>query len=186
MSKKVNQQNNKKTKMAEDRIDRARKQRIRLMSSNVDYEKKECKFLINGTGIRTYEVVWDFENTRFTCECPDHEHRKRDCKHIYFVMIQALKLKKPEDVDLVDIDDAIRNFDKDKLTYTNNSEKDVVVKQRMNDECCICLLEFEDTSSEKTSFCVRQCGVTFHSDCLSQLFKVLKNKKCPMCRSDMK
>jgi hypothetical protein len=100
-------------------------------------------------------------------------------------MIHVLKLLKPDAVDLVDIDDAIRNCNVDKYVGVSLNG-DVAVTQRTNDECCICLLEFEDTPDEKTTYCVRQCGITFHSDCLDQLFKVVKNKNCPMCRKEIK
>jgi hypothetical protein len=171
--------------MSEARIDRARKQRILLVGTDVDYEKKVCRFNVNGTGVRVYDVIWDFENTKFTCECPDHMNRQRDCKHIYFVMIQALRISKPKNVDLVDIDDAIRNCDANKYVGVLLSG-DVAVTQRTNDECCICLMSFEDTPDEKTCYCIRQCGITFHSDCLQRLFKVVRNRNCPMCRTEIK
>jgi hypothetical protein len=167
------------------RIDRARKQRILLIGSDVNYRERRCKFMINGTGVRVYDVVWDFEKEKFTCECPDYTHRQRDCKHIYFVMIHVLKIRRPEDVDLVDIDDAIRNCDTDRYVGVSLNG-DVAVTQRMNEECCVCLMEFVDTPDERTTYCVESCGNTFHSECLRQLFKVVKNKNCPMCRKDMK
>jgi hypothetical protein len=62
------------------------------------------------------------------------------------------------------------------LIGINFEEIKVQAKDKINDVCAICLVDFKD--DQNTLYVILQCSHLFHRDCIIQV----ENNKCPLCK----
>jgi hypothetical protein len=78
--------------------------------------------------------------------------------------------------------------DEDESESESESESDIEIEKRvkqvtnktrvpsrLNEECVVCLEEFQNNDNESLVFCVYGCGNRFHKNCTIPL------KRCPLC-----
>jgi hypothetical protein len=163
---------------------------VKIISVEVDNTRK---FAVMGSTGNVYEVT---VNTKPKCTCPDYTIRKKRCKHIYFILIKAMKMDDPEKkLKKNDLKKLFKNIPKTledllvdeeyRQVYDNiGTEKvksDTKVEMRGQDDICpICL---EDLSTGDIDFCKNSCGKAIHKDCFKMWVK--KNTaNCVFCRSE--
>ncbi len=165
---------------------------VKIISLESD---KTRKFAVMGSTGNVYEVTI---NTKPQCTCPDYTIRKKRCKHIYFILIKAMKIDDPEKrLKKKELKKLFRNIPKTledllvdeeyRQVYESISPEEVKsdskVEMRGKDDICpICL---EDLSSGELDYCKNSCGKAIHKDC----FKMWKQKNaanCVFCRSEWK
>ncbi len=142
------------------RKERGKKQNIFLIERLPKIKNFHRNFIVMGSSGNVYEVKI---NDKPSCTCPDHTSRNNRCKHIYFVLIRIMHVKKgDEDKDIYTKQNLKKMF-KSIPKITNNllinkqfkdrydSQKRVVngmkVEQKSTDDLCpICL---DDLETEK-------------------------------------
>lgn len=145
----------------------------------------ERKFDLCGTTGNVYTVTI---NNNPVCTCPDHEQRHNRCKHIFFILIQVMKVKKENEDKLEYSDDELQNMfanmpkhmmdiqtgvkaDSSLLSkYSNLKVKTnadgSIKRQNITSEtrCPVCLDLLKDTT-DPTSHCKYGCGTVVHNEC---------------------
>jgi hypothetical protein len=177
----------------EVRIKKATNQALYIVKI-ISLEKDNTrKFAVMGSTGNVYEVSI---STKPKCTCPDYTIRKRRCKHIYFILIKAMKLDDPEKkLKKNDLKKLFKNIPKTledllvdeefRQVYDNMGtdidKTDSKVEMRGKDDICpICL---EDLSTGELDYCKSSCGKAIHKDCFKMWVK--KNTaNCVFCRSE--
>jgi len=151
----------------------------------------ERKFLVLGASGSPYTVkIGEYSR----CTCPDFETNNNICKHMYFIVLRILKSKtvrkKNSKNTLKKMFDNIPTFlendlfvnQKAKNDFQNSGRKIMIVPQKFDDVCPICL---EDATKNQTlDYCKYQCGKSVHRDCLNIWIKKTKVQKCLFCCCD--
>jgi hypothetical protein len=174
----------------------------------INWEKTDSPLSINfdimGTTGNIYNTTICDEPK---CNCPDFLTRGKRCKHIYFTLIKALKVKIDEADDksyeldeltkmrtnLVNIyktdiakSDAFREeYLKRKDNFIPGKVMDNTVDQKaMDDVCPICLDDFEEYKADEITFCQFSCGANYHKICIEVFKKASQGKfKCALCQN---
>ena len=68
----------------------------------------------------------------------------------------------------------------DFIEFTNINYSDIENKDKYDNSCSICLVEFEDTSD----IGITNCEHIFHKDCITEWSRYKKD--CPVCREELK
>lgn len=154
---------------------------------------QECNVHVMGASGSDYIVSLVSNDHTISCTCPDHQRRKRHCKHIYFVLLRYLRMQAHDIGEDNITKDTIRNITSRifEIAITNTQtnrplwipEKEKEVEPRdIDDECPIC---FEDmTDNDKFVRCRYSCGRRVHAVCYDMWQKHNK-ATCVYCRADM-
>ena len=175
------------------RYERALKQRLYLITANINDEK--CEFKVMGSTGNVYDVV--ISEDCETCTCPDFIGRRKYCKHIFFILspVLGIKLKdiykrmyNPGSIrKYLEKHDALNRFMRDDLAQRLNSMKigpPKLVEQKFNDNCAICF-EPIDKDKDELIYCKYICGNSVHKECYEKWEKIKPNE-CVYCRGKLK
>lgn len=166
----------------EDRKYRGVKQKFYLIS----LEEKDKVWTIILEGI-TNRYTLHFSTEKIDCNCPDYENRGHICKHLYFIILKIAECYKILlDHDIVtqkkiksqDFEYFNQNL-KNNIQKYNNRYENPSKRQKITNECLICLEEINDDQANLE--CLSQCHKHFHRSCLLKWQKI--NQNCPHCRS---
>ncbi len=172
-----------------------------------DINEYSRSYMVCGTTKNVYKVT--IKNTP-VCTCPDHQMRRRRCKHIYFVLCRIMNVSPDkEDLKKYSNQDLLKMFTNippvtNNLIVNNNAQKeymkhkkdgifigkdstnkkdDKIKKQRFDDICPICLDDITD--EEDSDFCKYSCGKSVHKICFEKWMDVTHSKKkCIFCQAD--
>jgi len=138
----------------EQREEEARRQRAHSERMHL-VERSASEYTICGESGRCYEVVGDEES--WTCTCPDHNFRRKVCKHILFVRERVLGRRPAARVQLA---------------------------SDYGDEKCSICLEVVPAALGTAVQCL-QCGHATHAECLrTWCVAARRPARCPLCRGD--
>jgi hypothetical protein len=134
-----------------------------------------------------------------TCTCPDYILRKNRCKHIFFILIRAMKVTN-EDKKKYSKDDLKKMFknipkiasnliaDEEinelyKSAKTGTTKEDVKVEMKGADDICpICL---DDLTNGEIDYCKYSCGKCVHKKCF-EMYARKNTAICVFCRAEWK
>lgn len=160
------------------RISRALSQPLYLMSARIHREYL-LELMVMGNSGTAYKIC--FQNTHFSCSCPDNETRYVTCKHMYFVLYRVLRLSRDEPIpDPKELEWFLRKFITDE--YVGNKSVSTEIQgedARIPDECPICFEELH--GSGPLVYCRAECLQSLHQECYAQACKYGK-RECPYCR----
>lgn len=163
-----------------DTSDEAIEQSTVSMLTNWDTRK----FDLCGTTGNLYTVTI---NASPSCTCPDHEQRKRRCKHIYFILVRIMGVSRENEdkleYDQRDLEEMFDNMPTEMTEVTTGKANDdmlnrytrltiktnkdgTVRSQKINSDsrCPVCLDNLKGTK-EPTTHCRYGCGSVVHVDC---------------------
>jgi hypothetical protein len=178
----------------EARIKKANQQPLYIVKI-VSIEKDNTRnFAVMGSTGNVYDVTI---NTKPKCSCPDYTIRKKRCKHIYFILIKAMKIDDPEKrLKKADLKKLFKNIPKtleyllvdeeyrdvyDTISNEENVSTEAKVEMRVEDDICpICL---EDLSTGELDYCKNSCGKAIHIGCFKMWVKN-NTANCVFCRSE--
>lgn len=192
------------------RISRALNQPLFLMQSIVDEKGPSyivsgmtstyvvtlppCSELMDGK-VSSYDeqkLVQSYELTNckldnVCCTCPDFSNRNTACKHIFFILLKVLKVHCNKN--LTHRQNYWQHVRRGRAKSFIQKAKNILYNERPdnakgNEECSICLDEFQEQVSDQIICYCHGCGHQFHSLCMSIWIKTQKTKKksCPLCR----
>ena len=163
------------------RKQRGLKERIYLLSANINEEKRIITLSVKGSSNKIYEI--SLSDYIVNCKCMDFAIRKKICKHLYFILGKIIKssqiLSKVNT-----LEDIIINFEEifSFLRQSLNNHVNGICNENLNydkgDTCSIC---FEEFGSENINQCKMTCKNIFHTECINLWLS--KNNSCPLCRS---
>jgi len=190
-----------------ERTQRALNQRLYLISRRVDGEK--YTFVVLGSTGNVYYLTFQ-GGERLKCSCFDARARKRNCKHILFILLRVLSVEPespvlkrapgrntitkeeleeflenaPAPVGTVEASDLVKQMYE--ATTGNTAGTKTTVKQREigeDENCPICFEELD----EDLVFCRYSCGKSVHKDCFER-WTAIRTKKggqanCVYCRA---
>lgn len=180
------------------RISRATSQRLFLIEK--EWTQDQVLFDVMGSTGNVYRVSCD-ETEDWTCNCPDHERRKQDCKHIYFIKIKVLKnLHSWEELSSSNLSELVvdssvliqedlkKAYEEKKRTIESPSTeiKEPIVlppkerKEWLNQECMVCC-ELMLSSDEPQLFTCSTCMNSIHGICWSMWSRT--KEACVYCRA---
>lgn len=162
----------------------------------VDVSDKEKNYIIMGHSGRAYETKI---TNKPSCSCPDFKYRRKRCKHIYFVLIRAMKVEKKNedkieftnnDIEIMfnNIPQVMNNLyvtkDIEKKYHdlkTHQKEHKIIKMKPTSDEMCpICLDDLEN--GDIIDFCKYSCGKPIHMECFGMWTKK-HTHNCLFCGS---
>jgi len=171
------------------RKNRGIKQNLFLIETK-DIDQKSKQYTVMGSTGNVYNVT--IKNSP-KCSCPDNKYRYRRCKHIYFILIKVMKVKKEEedkrrfnDNDLEEMFKRIPEItnslmvDGDIYNKYQNMNQQKITKKSLDDICPICLDDLEN--GEELDYCKYSCGKSVHSQCFGMWIKARNKKTCVFCR----
>jgi hypothetical protein len=164
---------------------------IEAIQTNDEYSRQ---FAVMGSTGNVYTVTI---KSSPTCTCPDYVLRKRRCKHIFFILIRAMKvanedrkkfakddLRKmfkniPKIASNLIVDDEINQIYKNVKTGDQSTTEGTVEMKDSDDICPICL---DDLKNGEIDYCKYSCGKCVHKKCFEMYAK--KNTEiCVFCRA---
>lgn len=152
-----------------DRINRAKQQKLFLISANCENEKY-WKFEVEGTQSKNYKII--IHDKKLSCTCPDNKIRRKHCKHIFFIVIKIAGLEDPKDISYPEFTDKLKIVLSKRLGIVEENSN-----TQTDENCCICFESMFEHKVEKCSTCKNY----FHDDCIEKWLNTTKN--CPLCRS---
>lgn len=179
-----------------NRKERGKIQKLYLIEKLPSKSIHEKNYIIMGSTGNIYQV--DIKDTP-KCTCPDYQIRFNRCKHIYFVLIRIMRVKKElidkekyDEYELKEMFQNIPNIIENifvnhniKKIYDNKYKNQILndnheVKQKStNDLCPICLDDLEN--GEELDYCKYSCGKPIHKGCFAMWIKK-KSNECVYCR----
>lgn len=123
-----------------------------------------------------------------SCTCRDYFHRKRQCKHISYILNNVLKAPQH-----LCIQDALLTTELKQIAATAPPIPTVIEpveeagnkRKPLDDDCPICCMNFE--AGEDVVWCQASCGNNVHQACFNEWSRVLKQQHrtvtCPFCRT---
>lgn len=154
-------------------------ERILFIDSDLIYDKfnfveaVKCKIL--GSRNFLYELtIWKDKdsNIHCTCSCPDHNLKKNQCKHIYWLGAQKFGFMDTKYWTHELYDEFIyKNL---LIDYTN-------ISREQNKDCPICL-ETINYDNEKTIRCRLGCHNSVHAICWNRYHYISGKLNCVFCR----
>ncbi|CAG8918464.1 unnamed protein product [Penicillium salamii] len=121
-----------------------------------------------------------------SCTCPDHMYRRNRCKHIAYVMLNALsgtdeqiaqRFFYREDLNHMRESPALKRFEAAKAAQNPQG-----TRRPVEGECAICFMGMEET--EEIVWCQYGCGNNLHGFCMNKWSKSSGgNVRCVYCRA---
>ncbi|CAG8397965.1 unnamed protein product [Penicillium salamii] len=108
-----------------------------------------------------------------SCTCPDHMYRRNRCKHIAYVMLNALsgtdeqiaqRFFYREDLNHMRGSPALKRFEAAKAAQNPQG-----TRRPVEGECAICFMGMEET--EEIVWCQYGCGNNLHGFCMNKWSK---------------
>lgn len=188
----------KKTSLKNIRKENSKKDGLYIIEV-ADVDEHSKKYVIMGHSGKVYETLI---TNKPSCSCPDFKYRRKRCKHIYFILLKAMKVKAddtdnpeytdddienmfnkiPPAMDHLYVNDYMHNkYEKAKKEAKNKGKVIVVEMKSTDDSCLICLDDLEN--GEELDYCKYSCGKPIHSLC----FKMWTSKRpncCIICKAD--
>jgi hypothetical protein len=190
----------------QQRIDRAKTQRMYLVRCGTIQDDFQCDFVVLGSTGNVYDVkVGPIPD----CTCPDH--RKGNlCKHVLFVLLKVMALDEhshliyqaawtPSELQsmfaqmkarFANVSGAVFANQRVQETFSklsqgfdveDTTESGVARKAVTADHCGICFDPM--TKSQTLTYCRAKCGANFHKACVDPwLNQNRPTPTCPMCR----
>lgn len=185
----------------EVRRDRALSQRIYLLEELAQTSPNTKAWSILGSTDTVYTVTLERSSTRgiaklgWDCSCPDFENRCSPCKHVYFVVFRVLGVTEDDSSERVwEVAGQVRSLSSMPFPPTNDLPEQpttgvedrqgcgiVLRKEWKNEDCVICYEPM--TKIDKTVWCTRSCGNSFHSACFVRWRHHAKANRCVLCRA---
>lgn len=189
----------------QQRIDRAKTQRMYLVRCGTMQDDFQCDFVVLGSTGNVYDVdIGPIPN----CTCPDHQ-KGNLCKHILFVLLKVMALDAhshliyqaawtPSELHsmfaqmkarFANVSGAVIANRQVQETFAKLSQgldaedtkSGVARKAVTEDDCGICFDIM--TKSQTLSYCRGTCGANFHKACIDPwLAQTQPQPTCPMCR----
>lgn len=175
---------------------RGKNQVLFLIEALDEENKYERKYNVMGSTGNVYNICI---KNKPSCTCPDHLTRRVRCKHIYFVLLRIMKVKRhEEDVSNYENSELLtmfkripkitnnlkvnkQTYDKYNILKNGDDKKDVSIKQKSLDDLCpICLDDLDN--GKPIEFCKYSCGKNIHKKCFSMWNKTRSKKECVFCR----
>ena len=166
-----------------ERLDRALKQRMYLISARM-IKENDWAFVVEGSTGLHYDVLI---NKKLSCTCKDFLTRSLICKHIYFIIARVLK--NSDLINLVGQEPNIcifslklnlnENFNKILNPRFNKTAVNDIKIEDIKDVCSICYENYSEL--DKIVKCV-YCKNYFHDDCMKVWLKQAIKCTCPLCR----
>jgi hypothetical protein len=150
-------------------------------------------FIVMGSTGNVYTVSIKYIPS---CSCPDNTTRKKNCKHIFFILVKIMNCFNPDlgiytKEQLKNMFDAIPNITnllcvdentKNKYEQLKNKKTDTIQKTLDDDICPICLEDLNN--GEELSYCKVKCGKNIHTNCFTMVnSKKINDIICVFCRS---
>lgn len=170
----------------------AHNHRLYLLATQKKHDYIE--FSVMGTSGNVYEILLYPYGAIKKCTCPDHVHRKKFCKHMFFVqdrVLNEVEAPKRWNVALKRIEDSERtaNFYApgnlisayNKIVNSDHEQTEVKQREFIDQECVICLEIM--TKEDQLVWCKRVCGNSVHRSCYENWRKHNKST-CVHCRND--
>jgi hypothetical protein len=172
-----------------ERIDRALKQRMYLISAEM-ISDREWIFMVEGSTGTNYKVKF---GESMSCMCIDFKKRKKICKHIMFIIGRVLNNRQLlNDLDSdpnVCICENFKTFSQDLIKKLGKrsdiKDPDPLVDSGLSgfkedDMCTIC---FEGFSAKESITKCTICTNLFHKACIDLWLSKKTMGTCPLCRS---
>ncbi|KAH3399672.1 hypothetical protein KXV40_005157, partial [Aspergillus fumigatus] len=167
-----------------ERMARARTQRMCVVEhcvTEVD-DAPEVVFTMAGTTGNLYKVVIGKVPS---CDCPDGG-RGNQCKHIFYVLINALKAPAHLQYQLAFLSSELREmYQSSPLSSQKEQSEDNNGKRKpIEGDCPICFMELEPEKDEIV-WCRAACGNNVHKACFRQWAATqnAQGVRCVYCRS---
>lgn len=176
--------------MFDGRKIRALNQKLYLIES-IDINQYEKEYVVMGSTGNVYNVKINDEPS---CNCPDYTQRKNRCKHIYFVLIRIMNVKKADQTcynkkelknmfkHIPSVTDFLKVSSDIKKNYDNMKNKKISEKD-LDDSCPICLDDL--LNGEKLLTCKYSCGKHVHDFCFNMYNKNKLKKECLYCKHSL-
>ncbi|GFF92747.1 RING finger domain protein (Znf1), putative [Aspergillus udagawae] len=167
-----------------DRMMRARTQRMCVVEhwvTEVD-DAPEVVFKMAGTTGNLYNIVIGKVPS---CDCPDGG-KGNQCKHIFYVLINALKAPEHLQYQLAFLSSELREmYQSSPLSSQKEQSEDNNGKRKpIEGDCPICFMELEPEKDEIV-WCRAACGNNIHKACFQQWAATqnAQGVRCVYCRS---
>ncbi|RAH74619.1 uncharacterized protein BO66DRAFT_388091 [Aspergillus aculeatinus CBS 121060] len=119
-----------------------------------------------------------------TCDCPD-ARKGNQCKHICYVLINALKAPADLQYQLAFLSSELRAiYNGSPLSKEQSTEDNAGNRKPIEGDCPICFMEFEP-QREDIVWCRAACGNNIHKACFQQwaATQQAQGVRCVYCRS---
>jgi hypothetical protein len=123
-----------------------------------------------------------------SCDCP-HAKKGNQCKHIVYVLARVLRAPPHLEYQLAFLSSELREiFARAPPLPTetgDGSAKDGKRKSMEGEDCPICMVGFDESSTDETVYCKAACGNNIHQECFAQWAATKQNGvvTCPFCRA---
>ncbi|KAI9593593.1 hypothetical protein BDF19DRAFT_447252 [Syncephalis fuscata] len=189
------------------RIERARKQRMFLMSREVQTDV-EHSYAVLGNSQRVYKVTIKEVPT---CNCPDHiMHRDMHCKHVLFVLLKVLRVSHDNPLiwqralipcelrsifafaapdPLVMATESMHQEWQNATAPTQEPGDSLlfptVDRRPIEGDCPVCYEEFTEGDEKNTVWCQLVCGNNIHTECFNRWksTQTYRDVTCVYCRT---
>ncbi|RAH84097.1 hypothetical protein BO86DRAFT_397415 [Aspergillus japonicus CBS 114.51] len=119
-----------------------------------------------------------------TCDCPD-ARKGNQCKHICYVLINALKAPADLQYQLAFLSSELRAiYNGSSLSKEQSTEENAGNRKPVEGDCPICFMEFEP-EKEDIVWCRAACGNNIHKTCFHQwaATQQAQGVRCVYCRA---
>jgi hypothetical protein len=196
----------------QQRIERAKTQRMFLVQKDDEAQTLTCQFVILGSTGNLYTVKIA---KVASCTCPDHQ-KGNLCKHILFVLLKVMAINPSSPLiyqaawlrfELQEMFDQMTQryqqvsgavmanslvratfakFEKGEQAPAAEDDDGTNVARRQqvkeDDDCPICF-DVLQGGGDKITFCRANCGANFHQGCINHWLRQHRtNPTCPICR----
>lgn len=184
-------------KSYDERLQRALRQRIIMLNEKIKDNHVEGEYVVCGNSATHYTVS---VGTKPTCTCPDFVYRRNRCKHIFFVLVNVLGMRRQMTMSSSFRSQDLKHYFRERIEKINSSVikvfEDDVIEVDLDDakhadvlrkpfheyDCPICL-EPMDEEKECIIFCEKTCGNNMHTICVERWSQHCGKWECPLCRS---